>query len=125
MVISRKPARMRDILIFDRVFQHGPGFHLADDSTLDFLPRRLAFRIFITANRFQRLAAFGQFLIGNQDIRRPAAKIDAHAVAGLENGKPPPAAASGEALRIDGEPDVPDWRPSPIQGSDVMPFFKR
>jgi hypothetical protein len=27
----------------------------------------------------------------------------------------PPAAASGEALRIEGEPDVPDWRPSPIQ----------
>src|SRR3989442_7350650 len=34
---------------------------------------------------------------------------------------PPPIAASGEALRIDGEPDVPDWRPSPMHGSDVMP----
>ena len=27
-------------------------------------------------------------------------------------------AASGEALRIDGVPDVPDWRPSPMQGSE-------
>ena len=34
---------------------------------------------------------------------------------------PPPAAASGEALRIDGEPDVPDCRPSPMQGSAWMP----
>jgi hypothetical protein len=32
------------------------------------------------------------------------------------------AAASGEAFRIDGDPDVPDCRPSPMQGSDVMPF---
>ena len=39
----------------------------------------------------------------------------------FSNASPPPAAASGEALRIDGDPDVPDWRPSPMQGSDVMP----
>jgi hypothetical protein len=31
----------------------------------------------------------------------------------------PPAAASGEALRIEGEPEVPDWRPSPMQASEV------
>ncbi len=41
----------------------------------------------------------------------------------LSSASPPPAAASGEALRIEGEPDVPDWRPSPMQGSDVMPFL--
>src|SRR5262249_4818014 len=41
----------------------------------------------------------------------------------LRMASPPPAAASGEALRIDGEPEVPDWRPSPMQGSDMMPFF--
>jgi hypothetical protein len=34
---------------------------------------------------------------------------------------PPPAAASGEALRIDGVPDVPDWRPSPMQGRERTP----
>ena len=37
----------------------------------------------------------------------------------LTSARPPPAAASGEALRIEGEPDVPDCRPSPMQGSDV------
>ena len=35
----------------------------------------------------------------------------------LSSARPPPAAASGEALRIEGEPEVPDWRPSPMQGS--------
>ena len=32
-------------------------------------------------------------------------------------GQTAAAAASGEALRIDGEPEVPDCRPSPMQGS--------
>jgi hypothetical protein len=35
--------------------------------------------------------------------------------------EPPPIAASGEALRIEDEPDVPDRRPSPMHGSSVMP----
>ena len=34
---------------------------------------------------------------------------------------PPLVAASGDAFKIDGEPEVPDWRPSPMQGSSVMP----
>src|SRR4029450_9747064 len=35
------------------------------------------------------------------------------------SASPPPAAASGDALRIDGEPEVPDWRRSPMQGVDA------
>jgi len=35
--------------------------------------------------------------------------------------RPPLAAASGVALRIDGEPEVPDCRPSPMHGREVMP----
>ncbi len=41
----------------------------------------------------------------------------------LSSDSPPPAAASGEALRIEGEAEVPDWRPSPMQGSEWMPFL--
>ena len=41
----------------------------------------------------------------------------------LSRARPPPAAASGEALRIEGEPEVPDCRPSPMQGSAWMPFL--
>jgi hypothetical protein len=41
----------------------------------------------------------------------------------LSNASPPPVAASGDAFRIDGEPEVPDWRPSPMQARAVTPFF--
>ena len=41
----------------------------------------------------------------------------------FSSASPPPAAASGEALRIEGEPEVPDWRPSPMQGSEWMPLL--
>ena len=41
----------------------------------------------------------------------------------LSSASPPFAAASGDALRIDGEPEVPDWRPSPMQGRESMPFL--
>ncbi len=36
---------------------------------------------------------------------------------------PPPTAASGEALRIEGVPEVPDWRPSPMQGNEKTPLL--
>ena len=41
----------------------------------------------------------------------------------LNQAKPPPVALSGEALRIEGLPDVPDCLPSPIQGSSVIPLL--
>ena len=41
------------------------------------------------------------------------------------SASPPPVAASGEAFRIDGLPEVPDWRPSPMQGSSWTPCFSR
>ena len=43
----------------------------------------------------------------------------------FRSASPPPAAASGEAFRIEGEAEVPDWRPSPMQGSAWMPFLMR
>ena len=59
--------------------------------------------------------------------RRPSAsqragvEVDADGVAGRSQASPPPAALSGEALRIEGLSDVPDWRPSPSVGRLVMP----
>ena len=43
----------------------------------------------------------------------------------LTSASPPPAAASGEAFRIEGEPDVPDCRPSPIVGQLVDAALKQ
>src|SRR5210317_2506298 len=41
----------------------------------------------------------------------------------LNQAKPPPVALSGEALRIEGLPDVPDCLQSPIHGNSVIPCF--
>jgi len=46
----------------------------------------------------------------------------AYLSAGLEDCSPPSAAASGDAFRLQkGSPEVPDWRPSPMQGRARMP----
>ncbi|MNG09799.1 hypothetical protein D3C84_932340 [compost metagenome] len=39
----------------------------------------------------------------------------------FSNARPPPTAASGDMLRIEGLADVPLWRPSPRQGRESMP----
>ena len=41
----------------------------------------------------------------------------------FSKASPPPTAASGEMLRIEGLPEVPDCRPSPIVGSALTPRF--
>ena len=82
--------------------------------------------ILVAAGLRQRLAALRQLLVADQDVGGALVEVDAHHVAGLEQREAAArVAASGDALRIDGEPEVPDWRPSPMQGSDVMPFFRR
>src|SRR5436305_1350651 len=43
----------------------------------------------------------------------------------LRSARRPPAAASGDALRIDGDPELPDWRPSPTPRSQCTPFLRR
>lgn len=87
---------MRDVLIFDRVFENRAGFHLADNGALDFLPRRLAFRILEAPSRFQSLVTRCQFFVRDQNIRRAATEIDAHTVAGFQNCQ---TAASGSFRR--------------------------
>ena len=41
----------------------------------------------------------------------------------LNQARPPPVALSGDAFNIEGLPEVPDCRPSPIQGNSVIPFL--
>jgi hypothetical protein len=79
----------------------------------------------VAALGLQLGAALRQFLVGDQDVGLALVEVDAHRSPVLSSARPPPAAASGEALRIDGEPEVPDWRPSPMQGSERMPFLSR
>src|SRR3977135_525192 len=79
---------LRDALIFDRRLEHHALGELVDHAALDLLPGRLARRIFEAALLLQRRAARGELGVRNQDIGRALVEVDAHAVAGLEQGKP-------------------------------------
>src|SRR5262249_47313168 len=108
-------------MIFDRRLENHAVGELINHAALDLLPRRLARRIFVALLLLQRGAALRELGVRDQHVGAALVEVDAHAVAVLSNASPPPAAASGEALMIDGEAEVPDWRPSPMQGSEVMP----
>ena len=121
-VIVSRHALLRDPMIFDRRFEHHAVGELVDHAALDLLPRRLARRVAVAAAAFPAPRGAARVrrresecspvpLLRSMRTRSPV----------LSSASPPPAAASGEALRIDGEPDVPDCRPSPMQGSEVMP----
>src|SRR5208282_2255352 len=93
-----------DVLVFHSRLEDHAGAELIDDAALDFLPRRLRGGVVIAADRLVRAAR-------SMQMRSPD----------RSSARPPPAAASGDAFRIDGEAEVPDWRPSPMQGSTRMP----
>lgn len=81
-------ALLCDALVFYSRLEHHAVRELIDHATLDFLPRRLAWRIAVAASFFQRCAALRNLGIGDHDIGGALVEIDAHAVAGLEQGKP-------------------------------------
>ena len=60
MVIARQALGLGDALILYRRFQNRAGFHLADDTALDFLLRRLVVGELITALSCQRLVTLGE-----------------------------------------------------------------
>ncbi len=81
--------------------------------------------IFVAATGLQLRAAALKLPAGTRMSAVPLSRSMRTRSPVFRMARPPPAAASGEALRIDGEPDVPDWRPSPMQGSEWMPRFKQ
>src|SRR6478752_6161827 len=87
VVIPRNALGLIDLLILDRILQNHAGAHLADMLALNLLPRRLRGGVFVTARRFQRLAALGQLFIADQDVGRALVEIDTHPVAGLDKGQ--------------------------------------
>jgi hypothetical protein len=56
----------------------------------------------------ERGPALRQLVLRDQDVGPARVEVDAHPVARPEQREPPPAAASGEALRMEGVPEVPD-----------------
>jgi hypothetical protein len=107
MVIARNPERGVDLLILHRRLEHHPFGQLSDDAALNFLPRCLTHQVLVAASCLKTGAADTELLVGHQNVGRAFLQVDA------------------QALRIAGEPEVPDGRPSPMQASAVMPFFSR
>ena len=122
LVIVPRHVLLRHALIFHRRLEHHAVGELVDHAALDLLPRRLAARDTCSRRRFSSAAR--RFASSAFEIRMSAVPLLRSMRTRspvLSSASPPPAAASGEALRIDGEPEVPDCRPSPMQGSEVMP----
>src|SRR6516164_8081714 len=83
MVVARHEI-LRDALKFHRRLEHHAIAELIDHGALDFLPRRLAWRIAIAAALLQRRTAFGQLCRRNHHIGGAIVEIDTYPVAGLE-----------------------------------------
>jgi hypothetical protein len=57
----------------------------------------------------------------HQRVEPRGLEVEPHPVPRLQQRQPPPTAASGEALRIEGLSEVPDCRPSPTVGRWFTP----
>ena len=110
MIIARDDF-LRDALILDGGLSTMPSASCPDDAALDFLPRRLARWVGVAAALLQRFAPRRQLLVGISMLAAPLRRSMRTRSPVCRSARPPPTAASGEALRIEGEPDVPDWRP--------------
>jgi hypothetical protein len=82
-VIVPRDRLLRDALISHRRLKHHAAVELIEHGALDFLPRRLAWRIVIAAILFQRRGTLGQFRRPDQHIGGTFVEIDANAIAGL------------------------------------------
>ena len=82
MIVARQSLRLGDALELDGGLQHHAFVQLADHAALDFLPWRLACRVFIAARRDQVVLALLQFLVVDQDIGRALSQVDTQMIAG-------------------------------------------
>ena len=104
----------------------GAGGLLADSRAIELLPRRVVRRV-LEATFGDEFAAAALVQLAIRILRMlasPWVRSTRTWSPVLRLAGPPPAALSGEALRIEGVSEVPDWRPSPMVGR-LMPFQQR
>src|SRR5262249_58212331 len=89
VVVARHALALGNLLIFDGGLQHHAVREIIDHPALDLLPWRLVRRILIAAMALQVGAAPVVFLLADQDVGAALGEIDAHAISGPEDGKPP------------------------------------
>ena len=88
-------ALLGDALVFDGGFEDHAVGELVDHGALDFLPRRLALREMVAALFRELGPARGELRFRNQHVDGAVVEVDAHAVAGFDQGEP----AAGCRLR--------------------------
>ena len=91
----------------------------------NFLPRRLAGGIPVAAGGSELPLPLRQFRRVEQHVHSRLRRSTRTRSPLRKTARPPPTAASGEAFTIDGEPDVPDCRPSPMHGSTCTPRIEQ
>ena len=123
MIVARHAHGLRQALVLNRRLQHHAFVELRHHLALDLLPWRLAlgkgkppFWARVARRSFSSASEIKMLAVPFLRSMRTWSPV-------LISANPPPAAASGEALRIEGEPEVPDCRPSPTQGSACTPFL--
>src|SRR5260370_22431927 len=87
-VVIQRNALLRAAMIFHGRLETHAGGELIDHAALYLLPRRLARRIFVATLLLQRGAPLRELGVRNQHVGATLVEVDAHAVAGLEQGKP-------------------------------------
>src|SRR5262245_29011255 len=78
---------LRYALIFQGRLEHHAAGELVDYPALYFLPRRLAWRIFVATRLLQLDAALCKFGFRDQHVGSSLIEIDPNTIAGLEQGK--------------------------------------
>src|SRR5262249_23484332 len=93
--MPRRAEALDDVAVTRRKLEAGPGRLLAHGRAVELLPRCVVLGIGVSALGLQPLAALAELRIGQQDVGPSLAKIDANAVAGLEQRE----AAADRSLR--------------------------
>ena len=120
MIIPRDVG-LRDAMIFYGRREHHAAGELVDHAALHFLPRRLAWRVFVATRLLQLDTAPCKLGFRDQDVGSAVVEIDPNTIAGLEQSKSAASRGFGRSVDDRWRGRGADWRPSPMQGSDVIP----
>src|SRR5690242_6774678 len=88
VVVARHTHGAGDVVIAGRKLDASAGRVLADGISIELLPGRLVGRMRVAAAGLELGMALFNLVVGDQDVGRALVEIDAHLVAGLEDGKP-------------------------------------
>src|SRR3546814_10754717 len=112
----RMPGQaLHHLVIVRRRLQAGTRGELSDRAAIDLLPGRLVLQ---RGRRVGLRRAAISVSLSSRSTRLLLRSMRTRSPVSMR-ARPEPAADSGEALRIEGLPEVPLWRPSPMVGHSM------